>query len=84
MGHFPLYWQEEPPSPIQGLGVNPFPIRFINRTVPWGGFVKEAANEDREMTVVLSYVEQQEASTLQKKMVLFINLLGKGLTQKIE
>ena len=26
---------------------------------------------------------QQEASALQKKMVLFINLLGKGLTQEI-
>ena len=46
--------------------------------------MKESANEDREMTVVLSYVEQQAASTLQKKMVLFVNLLGKGLTQKIE
>ena len=24
----------EPPSPIQALGVNPFPSRFIIRTVP--------------------------------------------------
>ena len=24
----------EPPSPTQALGVNPFPSRFINRTVP--------------------------------------------------
>ena len=26
--------QMEPASPIQALGVNPFPSRFINRTVP--------------------------------------------------
>lgn len=25
-------------SPIQALGVNHFPSRFINRTIPWGGF----------------------------------------------
>ena len=24
----------EPPSPTQALGVNPFPSRFINRTIP--------------------------------------------------
>ena len=35
-----------------------------------------------EMTVVWSYVKQQAASALQKKMALFINLLGKGLTQE--
>ena len=35
------------------------------------------------MTVVLSFVKQQAASALQKKMVLFINLLGKGITQEI-
>ena len=28
----------EPPSPIQALGVNPFPSRFIIRTVPRGDF----------------------------------------------
>ena len=28
--------QMEPPSPIQALGVNPFPSRFIIRTVPRG------------------------------------------------
>ena len=27
--------QMEPESPILALGVNPFPIRFIKRTVPW-------------------------------------------------
>ena len=26
--------QMQPPSPIQALGVNNFPSRFINRTVP--------------------------------------------------
>ena len=35
------------------------------------------------MTVVLSFVKQQAASALQKKMVLFINLLGKGIIQEI-
>ena len=28
----------EPPSPIQALGVNPFPSRFIIRKVPRGDF----------------------------------------------
>ena len=32
--------QMEPPSCIQALGVNPFSSRFINRTVPWGGFAR--------------------------------------------
>ena len=45
--------------------------------------IEERANENREMTAVLTYVKQQAASALQKKMVLFINLLGKGLTQEI-
>ena len=31
----------------------------------------------------MSYVKQQAASALQKKMPLFINLLGQGLTQEI-
>ena len=35
------------------------------------------------MTVVLSFVKQQAASALQKKMALFINLLGKGIIQEI-
>ena len=30
--------QMEPPSPIQALGVNPFPSRFIIRSVPRGDF----------------------------------------------
>ena len=49
----------------------------------FGALIEERANEIREMTVVLSYVKQQAASALQKKMVLFVNLLGKGLTQGI-
>ena len=32
--------QIEPPSPIQALGVNPFPSRFIIRTVPRGEFAR--------------------------------------------
>ena len=41
----------EPASPTQALGVNPFPSRFINRTVPWGGFalIEERAHENRKM-----------------------------------
>ena len=37
----------EPASLIQALGVNPFPSRFINRTIAWGGFalIEERANE---------------------------------------
>ena len=32
--------QMEPPSPIQALGVNPLPSRFIIRTVPRGDFAR--------------------------------------------
>jgi len=32
--------------------------------------IEERANENREMTVVLSYFKQRAASALQKKMVL--------------
>ena len=32
--------QMEPPSPIQALGVNPFPSRFIIRTVLRGDFAR--------------------------------------------
>ena len=35
------------------------------------------------MTAVLTYVKQQAASALQKKMVIFRSLLEKGLTQEI-
>ena len=49
--------------------------------------IEQLATENREMTVLLSYVKQQahscDSSALQKKMALFINLLGKGLTQEI-
>ena len=40
--------------------------------------IEERANENREMRVVLSY----DSSTLQKKMVVFINLIEKLLTQE--
>ena len=51
--------QMEPPSPIQALGVRSL-RRFRAR-------IEERANENKEMTVVLSYVKQQAASALQKK-----------------
>ena len=38
--HKPGTNQMEPASPTQALGVNPFPSRFINRTIPWGGFAR--------------------------------------------
>ena len=51
--------------------------------------IEERAGENRKMTEVLSYVKQKAANAfmrikpLQKKMVLFKNPLGKGLTQEI-
>ena len=38
-------YQMEPPSPIQALGVNPFPSRFIIRTVPRGDFARRRWEE---------------------------------------
>ena len=84
LGYSALYYshpgthQMEPASPLQSVGVNPFPSRFINRTIPWGGFARWWRKEPMKIEKW-----QQEASALQKKMVLFINLLGKGLTQQI-
>ena len=37
--------QMEPPSPIQALGVNPFPSRFIIRTVLRGDFTRRRWEE---------------------------------------
>ena len=52
----------EPPSPIQALGVNPFPSRFIIRTVPRGDFARRRweANHNDEMTLQLYFIKQQE------------------------
>ena len=41
----PGAYQMEPPSPIQALGVNPFPSRFIIRTVPRGDFARRRWEE---------------------------------------
>ena len=38
----------EPPSPIQALGVNPFPSRFIIRTVPRGDFAREGGKSQSQ------------------------------------
>ena len=43
--------QMEPPSPIQALGVNPFPSRFINRTVPRGDFPRRQWEEPVTTTI---------------------------------
>ena len=40
----PIKWSL-PPSPIQALGVNPFPSRFIIRTVPRGDFALRQGEE---------------------------------------
>ena len=73
----------EPPSPIRALGVNPFPITFINRTVTWRGFAlnEKRANENREMTVVRDLASrvrptpngkrQATACRKSKKIILF-------------
>ena len=52
----------ESPSPIQALGVNPFPSRFIIRTFPRGDFAPTVgrANHKDEMTVLLYFIKQQE------------------------
>ena len=75
----------EPPSPIQALRVNLSRVDLQIERFPEevSRADRGRANENREMTVVLSYVKQQAASALQKKVVLFINLLGKWLTQEI-
>ena len=43
--------------------------------------IEERANENREMTAGSRRIHAIQA--LQKKMVLFVTLLGKGLTQEI-
>ena len=55
--------QMEPPSPKQALGVNPFPSRFIIRTVLRGDFARPTvrrANHNDEMTLLLYFIKQQE------------------------
>ena len=50
----------EPPSPRQAVGVNPFPSTFRNRsTRMFSALIEERANENREKTVILSYVKKQ-------------------------
>ena len=54
----------EPPSPTQALGVNPFPSRFIVRTVPRGDLArrrwKEPITTTIKMTLLLYFMKQQE------------------------
>ena len=40
--------QMEPPSPIQALGVNPFPSRFIIRTVLRGDFAHDGGKRQSQ------------------------------------
>ena len=75
--------QMEPPSPTQALGVNPFPSRFIERR-RFRVLIKERANENRETTAGGKRIHAIQAHYRRKiLMVLFITLLGKGLTQEI-
>ena len=78
----------ELPCPMQALGVNLSPSRFIKRMVLV--LIGERENENEiEKAVLMFYVNcwQQayscDSSALQRKMVLFINLLAKGLPQDI-
>ena len=53
----------EPPSPIQALGVNPFPSSFIIRTFPRGDFARRQWEEPitmTKMTLLLYFIKQQE------------------------
>ena len=74
----------EPPSPTQALRANPLPSRFVNRTVPslrrFRALMEERANENREIAAGSRSIHAIRAH-YKKKMVLFITLLGKGLTQ---
>ena len=45
----------EPPSPIQALGVNPFPSRFIIRTVSGGDFARPRWEEPITTTKLRYY-----------------------------
>ena len=47
-------------SPIQALGANPFPSRFIIRTVPRGDFARRRWEEPMKMTMLLYFIKQQE------------------------
>ena len=52
--------QVEPLSPRQAVGVNPFPSTFINgSTRTFSALIEERTNENRETTVILSYVKKQ-------------------------
>ena len=46
-------YQMEPPFPIQALGVNPFPSRFIIRTVPRGDGGKSQSQRLNDTATVL-------------------------------
>ena len=53
----------EPPSPIQAVEVNPFPSRFIIRTVPRGDRAPTggSANHNDKMRLLLYFIKQQES-----------------------
>ena len=55
----------EPISPIQALGVNPFPSKFIIRTVPKGGFARPQWEEPIATTLRECY----SPSSKQKEIV---------------
>ena len=60
----------EPPSPIQALGVNPFPSRFIIRTVPRGDgllinfIIQEKHKHKNTVCIVLLF----KASSLRERV----------------
>ena len=53
----------KPPSPIQALRVNPFPSRFIIRTVPrriLRAQTERRANHNDEIIVLFYFIKEQE------------------------
>ena len=47
----------ESPSPMQVLGINPFPSKWSGCLGRFCALIEERANENREMTVEFSYVK---------------------------
>ena len=59
--------QMERPSPIQALGVNPFPSRFIIRTVPSGKSQSQRRNDRQCYNTFLYFIKQPESRWWQAK-----------------
>ena len=58
----------EPPSPLQALGVNPFPSRFIIRTIPRGDIQPLTSDVLRVLLFIAYFISL--SSTIQVAHVL--------------